>query len=63
VNATREEVIAAARQADGSRFYFTLAHRLRTPVGERGVRLSVDRSSVLTLARAIVRDPEVLIFG
>jgi ATP-binding cassette subfamily B protein len=52
------EVLAAANAAD---FVRALPQGLRTPLGERGVRLSVGEKQRLSIARALLKNPPVLI--
>lgn len=57
-----EEVIRAAlRDANALEFVDQLAHGLDTVVGERGARLSGGQKQRLAIARALIRNPRVLI--
>ncbi|MCA9241404.1 MAG: ABC transporter ATP-binding protein, partial [Planctomycetales bacterium] len=61
-NATREEVEAAAHQAYAHAFITgKLARGYDTVIGPNGNRLSGGQRQRITLARAILRDPEILI--
>ncbi|WP_411871870.1 ABC transporter ATP-binding protein [Vulcanococcus limneticus] len=60
-DASREAIARAAQLAEASRFIEALPHGYDTVVGERGQRLSGGQRQRIALARAILKDPPVLI--
>ncbi|MFO0966272.1 MAG: ABC transporter ATP-binding protein [Gemmataceae bacterium] len=60
-DASMEEVEAAARQAKAHDFIVKLPRGYETRVGEAGTRLSGGQKQRIALARAILRDPAILI--
>lgn len=60
-DATREEVIAAAKQANAWKFICELRSGLDTIVGERGVKLSGGQRQRIALARAFLGDRHFLV--
>jgi ATP-binding cassette subfamily B protein len=51
----------AAELAEADAFVSALPHGYDTPVGERGIKLSGGQRQRLTIARALVRDPSILV--
>ena len=60
-DATSEEVVAAAEQADAHHFIERLPEGYETLVGERGMRLSGGERQRISLARAFLKDAPVLV--
>lgn len=60
-DASDEELLDACRRAGISEFVEGLADGLDTYVGNRGVRLSGGEKQRLSLARVILKDPEVIL--
>ncbi|WP_416399053.1 ABC transporter ATP-binding protein [Allohahella sp. A8] len=60
-DADREAVELAARMAEAWTFICRLPEGLDTQIGERGVRLSGGQRQRISLARALLKDPPILI--
>ena len=60
-NATTAEIEAAARSANAADFIEAFPEKYLTKVGDRGMRLSGGQKQRIAIARAILRDPKVLI--
>ncbi|OIR01743.1 putative multidrug export ATP-binding/permease protein [mine drainage metagenome] len=60
--ASREQVIAAARAAQLDDFISRLPDGYQTPVGERGLKLSGGEKQRVAIARALLKNPPILIF-
>lgn len=60
-DASDEVILEAARTAEAWSFIRDLPDGLSTPVGERGVRLSGGQRQRLSLARALLKDPPILV--
>jgi subfamily B ATP-binding cassette protein MsbA len=61
-DASDEEILAAARAAHVEEFASRLEHGMETDVGEAGNLVSGGQRQRITIARAILRNPSVLIF-
>ncbi|MBX5147416.1 ABC transporter ATP-binding protein [Rhizobium lentis] len=60
--ASDAELEAAARAANAHDFIMALPHGYDTDIGQRGVKLSGGQRQRITIARAFLKDPEILIF-
>ena len=59
--ASDEELLEAAEAANARNFIELLQNGLSSVVGERGVKLSVGEKQRLSIARALLKDPPILI--
>lgn len=61
LDATEEEIIAAAKAVHAHEFIMKLEHGYDTEISERGVRLSVGQRQLLAFARTMISQPKILI--
>ena len=61
-DATREEVIAAAKNANAHEFIMAFPDGYDTDIGQRGIKLSGGQKQRLSIARVFLKNPPVLIF-
>jgi ATP-binding cassette subfamily B multidrug efflux pump len=61
LEASDDEVIAAARLANADQFIFRLPEGYQTELGERGHNLSQGQRQLIAIARAVLADPRILI--
>ena len=61
-DATREEVIEAAKKANAHEFIMAFPDGYDTDIGQRGIKLSGGQKQRLSIARVFLKNPPILIF-
>jgi ABC-type multidrug transport system fused ATPase/permease subunit len=60
-NASKDEVIEAAQKANALEFIQSFPDQFETKVGERGIQLSGGQKQRIAIARAVIKNPSILI--
>lgn len=61
LSATHDDIVAAAKAVSAHDFIMRLPEGYDTPLGQRGRNLSVGQRQLISFARALVADPQILI--
>ena len=61
-DATKEEVVEAAKNANAHEFIMSFPNGYDTDIGQRGIKLSGGQKQRLSIARVFLKNPPILIF-
>jgi ABC-type multidrug transport system fused ATPase/permease subunit len=60
-SATEDEIVEAAKQANAWEFIMSFPEGMETQVGDRGIQLSGGQKQRIAIARALIKNPTILI--